>query len=97
MHWTQTPAGKRKMRAIAKRQQAARRLARLNGKAVHRGGQRTEAETVAPQHIGYAFGHCQTWLEAYADSNGVPRESLTGLVGGLLRQSQGGKVLRTRD
>jgi hypothetical protein len=46
-------------------------------------------------HAGFAFGHCKTWLEIYADSINVSRADLAFGVGELLRNSARGKVLGT--
>lgn len=43
---------------------------------------------------GVAFGHCKTWLEAYANSSGeITERVLTQRVAALLLASSGGEVL----
>jgi len=44
-------------------------------------------------HISYAFGHCEAWLEAYAESAGVSRTALTGGVAQLLLRKTRRSVL----
>jgi hypothetical protein len=41
----------------------------------------------------YAFAHCQTWLEIYANTIGVPASALTRRVGEILFSTSGGPLV----
>ena len=72
VHWTQTPAGRKRMAEIAS-----------NRRTTPRG--KVKASHAAQE--AYAFGYTQAWLHSYAERTGIPVEALTGRVGALLQQS----------
>jgi hypothetical protein len=81
-HWTQTAAGKRKMREM-------NRQRRLHGKSsgTSKGDETPGAESEIQYGIAYAFGHCEAWIEAYAASRGLSKRVLASGVGELLRRT----------
>lgn len=59
-------------------------------------GELKNAEDSSNQEFltGVAFGHCKTWIEAYANSSGeITERVLTQRVAALLLASSGGEVL----
>jgi transposase-like protein len=49
------------------------------------------------RHTIFAFGHCQTWLEVYANSLSIPPSVLAYRVGELLQQQTRGAKLWARN
>lgn len=82
MHWTQTEEGRAKLRAGHKRRKHVKK---------------EQSDPATLQHIAYAFGHVEAWLDAYGRASGVPGPALTGGVAELLRQQARRSVLGTLD
>ena len=72
-HWTQTPAGRKRMAEIASTKRTTPRAKKV--KAVYNAQE------------AYAFGYVQAWIHSYAERTGILVEALTSRVGALLQQS----------
>jgi hypothetical protein len=56
-----------------------------------------EAARSLERHTIFAFGHCQTWLEVYANSLSIPPSVIAYRVGELLQQQTRGQKLWSRN
>lgn len=74
-HWMQTPAGKKHIKVM---HEARKAKAELRRQQEEKHGSSKEAEA-------YAFGHCEAWLQTFAERAGVPFKSLARGVGRLLQ------------
>lgn len=84
-HWTQTPAGRKRMAKLAKNRhrKGAKRGKSLTQKE---GQQRT---LPLDHHTSYLFGKFETVIEYYARSNNLPLTALAEGVAELLRNQKG--------
>lgn len=87
-HWTQTPKGKKKMAAM--RRSGAYRAAAKRAAQQRRNGGSSEQEE---NFVAYAFGRCQGFLAAYAESVGLSTTTLAYRVGELLYRTSRRKVV----
>lgn len=60
----------------------AQKKARVKHKRKYtkKGRKENEISSQEEKHIAYAIGHCETWLQIYADSVRIPRTSFTSRV-----------------
>jgi transposase-like protein len=56
--------------------------------------EREANDRVTERHVIFAFAHCQTWLEVYANSLSIPPAYFAERVGQLLQFEARGKKLR---
>jgi transposase-like protein len=56
--------------------------------------EQSEIERRTERHVVYAFAHCQTWIEIYANTLSIPSAFFAERVGELLLQQARGKKLR---
>jgi len=55
------------------------------------------AEAELERHIAFAYGHCKTFLDLYAESLGIPGAALTHRVGEILFRSARRQLLGAFD
>lgn len=84
-HWTQTLAGKRRLKEI-KAERAQSRVPMVINNEGEKNEGKARSEIQLPDHItAYALGHCTAWLDIFARSHGVPAAALADRVGRLLQ------------
>jgi transposase-like protein len=69
----------------------------FSGRNGNAGDHAPEIERATERHIVYAFAHCQTWIEVYANTLSIPPSFFAERVGELLQQQARGKKLRPND
>lgn len=76
-HWTQTKAGRAKLSEIGK----------SRWRAVKKSTKRSVPNDSSAE--AYAFGHCETWLQTFAERTNIPFKPLARRVGELLQYGEG--------
>lgn len=80
VHWTQTSAGKRILKARSKRIKQGKGQTNKGG---NDGIAKAEADEAT---FAYALGHVECWLQNYADSAGVSAGALAARMGQVLQR-----------
>jgi len=84
-HWTQTPEGRIRSKALLDRGKAAVAARRKFGEKLNNGSLRhARKEDPTEEQFIYALGRTQGWLEAYAAGTGRSVRSLAEQVGSAL-------------
>lgn len=83
-HWSQTPEGRAKMSRIMKA-----RHRKLKHAQETRRDPRPPKEDIPSDVFAYALGRIEAWIEAYAQSAGVPPGPLASKLGQVLHRKSG--------
>ncbi len=89
LHWTQTPEGRARIAAVARKGHRTRK-AKAKAKQTKPRGAVPHA-TKAPERIddgtfAYAHGYLTCWIDQYAARKGVPAGSLTAELGAVFQR-----------
>jgi hypothetical protein len=82
-HWTQTPAGRKKMARVARNSHRARKKAAPTPKPETS----PHGHSLPHDVVAYALGHLECWIDAFAKSAGVSPEALAARLGAVLRSN----------
>lgn len=86
-HWTQTPAGRRRMKRIARLGlQARARNRRAEKKAPKAHPSQETNDGIEEGTFSYALGYIECWLQGFATAAGVSQRALTARVGAVLHR-----------
>lgn len=90
-HWSQSPEGRKKMSEIQKKRFAkARKTKPTRSRRETHNANGTAPPQIDEAIFAYALGHVECWLGNYAESAGVPTNSLTSRVGKVLHSKARG-------